>query len=54
LTSGDRYVRANVDGRFRLDSAGDLGLGFKSVTVRRYAWSNNKLASVTERHGCCT
>jgi hypothetical protein len=33
---------------------GDAGLGFKYVTVRRYAWSKNKLAGVTERRGCCT
>jgi len=34
--------------------SGDIGLGIKTVTVRRYLFSGNKLGSVTERTGCCT
>ena len=32
---------------------GDVGLGFKSITVRRYLWNGNKLGSVKEVTGCC-
>lgn len=32
---------------------GDVGLGLKSLTVRRYLWSGSKLRSVSERKGCC-
>lgn len=34
--------------------SGDIGLGIKTLTVRRYLWSNNKLKSVKEQTGCCT
>jgi len=34
--------------------SGDVGLGLKTVTVRRYKWSGNKLGGVAERTGCCT
>jgi hypothetical protein len=40
-------------GAWYLLLSGEVGLGLKSLTVRRYQWSGNKLRSVTERKGCC-
>jgi hypothetical protein len=44
---------ANAPAWFILMS-GDIGLGLKSLTVRRYLWSGNKLKSIKEQTGCCT